>query len=155
MVVVVEVPVVLGGDMTVAEVVLGFDGFGFGAGDGNDEVIIGEIEAGKIELAEGAEEFAEGFGENLEPAGADVGVGEPGDALLAVLGSVDGGVGVKAVEFEEDFFGAARGGEPVADEGDFGVCVRMLAHLAPLWVMTTRAVRKIIWRSNRGDQFWM
>lgn len=112
---VVHLPIILSRDVAVTEVVAGADGFGFGAGDGNDEVVGGEVEVTEIELAEGAEEFAEGFGENLEPAGLDGGVVEPVNSLLAVLGGVDGGVGIETVELEEDFFGATRGGEPVAN----------------------------------------
>ena len=104
--------------MAITEVVFGTEGFGFGAGDGDDEVVGGEVEAGEIELAEGAEEFTKGRGENLEPAGMDFGVVEPVNSLFAVLGGVDGGVGVHVMELEEDFFGAAGSGEPVAGEGD-------------------------------------
>ena len=112
---IVELPVVLSGDVAITEVLARFDALSLGAGDGNDELVSGEVEVAEVNLAEGAEEFAEGFGENLEPAGADVGVGEPGDSLFAILGGVDRGGRVEAVELKEDLFGAARGSEPVAN----------------------------------------
>lgn len=153
---VIHLPVVLSRDVAVTEVSLRAKAFGFGAGDGDDEVVIGEVEAGEIELAEGAEEFAEGGGENLEPAGADVGVVEPVNSLFLVLGGVDGGVGIHVMKLEEDFFGAAGGSEPVAGERDArsgglgGHC-----YFAPFRVKTARAVRARMRRSSQRDQFWM
>lgn len=153
---VIHLPVILGRDMAITEVGFRAEAFGFGAGDGDDEVVIGEVEAGEIELAERAEEFAEGGGKNLEPAGADVGVVEPVNSLFLVLGGVDGGVGIHVMKLEEDFFGAAGGGEPVAGERDAGSggfgghC-----YFAPFRVKTARAVRARMRRSSQRDQFWM
>jgi len=96
----------------------GFNSFSFGAGNRDDEVIVGQIKAGKVDLAEWAEDFAEGFGENLEPAGADISVVEPIDSLFAILGSVDRGGRIKVVKLEENLFGTTGSSEPIADEGD-------------------------------------
>ncbi len=99
--------------MAITEVGFGAHGFSFGTGDGDDEVIIGEIEVGKIELAERTEEFAEGGGENLEPASANIGVVKPVNSLFAVLRSVNRGGRIHTMELEENFFGTAGGGEPI------------------------------------------
>ena len=154
---VVHLPVVLGRDMAITEVGLRAEAFGFGAGDGDDEVVIGEVEAGEIELTEGAEEFAESGGKNLEPAGADVGVVEPVNSLFLVLGGIDGGVGIHVMKLEEDFLGAAGGGEPVAGERDArsGGFFGRHCYFAPFRVKTARAVRARMRRSSQSDQFWM
>lgn len=110
---VIHLPVVLSRDVAVTEVSLRAKAFGFGAGDGDDEVVISEVEAGEIELAEGAEEFAEGGGENLEPASANIGVVKPVNSLFAVLRSVNRGGRIHTMELEENFFGTAGGGEPI------------------------------------------
>lgn len=127
---IIGLPIILGGDVAIADVGgmglvreknlvfslpgggtirfwLGADGFGFGAGDGDDEIIMAEVEMREIELAQDGENAAEGGGKKIEPAGFDGGIIEPVDALLAVLGGVDGGVGIEVVEFEKNFFGAA------------------------------------------------
>ena len=145
---IIHLPVILGGDVAITEVAAGADGFGLCAGNRDDEIVGGEVKMGEIELAERAEDFAEGARENLEPAGADGGVLEPGEFFGVILGGVDGGVGVETVQFQEDLLGAAGGGEPVADEGD--------AHyLAPRWVKTVPMVRRRMRKSRPRDQFWM
>ncbi len=118
---VVETPVILGRNMAITDVKGGvggsgsFDGFSFGAGDGNDKIISGEIKVGKVELAQGAEDFAEAGGKKVEPAGTNVGVAKPGDLAGAVLRGVNWGGRIHVMKLEEDLFGAARSGEPVAD----------------------------------------
>lgn len=118
---VVETPVILGRNMAITEVKGGvggsgsFDGFGFGASDGNDKIVSGEIEVGKVELTQGTEDFAEAGGKKVEPASTNVGVVKPGDLAGAVLGGVNWGGRIHVMKFEEDLFGAARSGKPVAD----------------------------------------
>ena len=145
---IIHLPVILGGDVAITEVAAGADGFGLGAGNRDDEVVGGEVKMGEIELAERTEDFAEGARENLEPAGADGGVLEPGEFFGVILGGIDGSVGVETVQLQEDLLGAAGGGEPVTDEGD--------AHyLAPRWVKTVPMVRRRMRKSRPRDQFWM
>ena len=84
--------------MTIAEVLGGFDGLSFGAGDRNDKVVLGEVEMAEIKLTKRAEEFAKKGRENLEPTGLDGGVIKPVDALFAILRSVDRGVWVETME---------------------------------------------------------
>lgn len=91
------------------------DGFGLGASDRDDKIIMAEVEMGKISLTQGAEDATESGWEEIEPAGFDRGILEPVDALWAILRGIDGGVRIEVVEFEEDFFGAALLGEPIAD----------------------------------------
>ena len=125
---IIRMPIILGGDVTITDMGgarmvgekdlilpcfggcaigtrLSADGFGFGAGNRDNEVIMAEVEVGKIVLAQRAEDAAEGGWENVEPAGFDRGVLEPVDAFFAVLGGINGGVGIEMVEFEKDFFG--------------------------------------------------
>lgn len=162
---IVHLPVILGGDVAVAEVVAGavrrlsLDRLGFGASNRDDKVVTGKVEVTKVELAERAEEFTQGFGENLEPAGVDGGVVKPVDTLLAILRGVDGGVGIEVVKLEEDFLGTAGGSEPVAGESNLRRgCVRLGRHsgyFAPLRNNTTTMVRKRMRRSRPTDQFWI
>lgn len=84
---------------------LGTDGFGFGTGNRDDEIVMAEVEVREIELAQDGENATESDREEIEPAGFDRSVLEPVDALFAVLGGVDRSVGIEVVEFEEDFFG--------------------------------------------------
>ena len=65
--------------MAVADVnaVFGADEFGFGAGDGNHNVVLGQIQMLKPKLAQRADETAKAGWENFNPTGAHVGVFEP------------------------------------------------------------------------------
>lgn len=138
---IVRLPIILRGDMAITDVGgmglvgeqnfvfpflggsairfwLSTDGFGFGASDRDDEVIVAKVKMRKIALAQRTEDTAKSGRKKVEPAGLDSGVFEPVDALWAVLGGVNRRIRVEMMKLEEDFFGATFFGEPITDEGN-------------------------------------
>ncbi len=124
---------------------LSADGFGFGASDRDDEVIVAKVKMRKIALTQRAEDTAKSGRKKVEPAGLDSGVFEPVDALWAVLGGVNRRIRVKMMKLEEDFFGATFFGEPITDEGNF--------HFAPFLSNTAPIVRRRMRKSSQRLQF--
>jgi len=106
--------------MTVADVTSGslFDSLRLGTGDGDDEIVVREVEMRKISLAKRAEKAAEAHGKKLEPANLDVSIFEPVDFFRVVLRSINRGGREHVREGFEDAFGAADISKPVADKGD-------------------------------------
>lgn len=100
-IVVIHLPVVLSRDMTITDMsgtsppfgIFGFDTLGLGTCDGNYEVIIGQIEMIKINLAERGEEAAEFAREDLQPSSLNLGIRKPIDALRIVFRGVDWRIG--------------------------------------------------------------
>ena len=65
-----KTPVILGRNVTITEVksISLFDGFGLGASDGNDKVVIREIKVIEVALAEWTKKTAEASWKDLKPA---------------------------------------------------------------------------------------
>ena len=96
----VRLPIILSGDMTITDMggvrligekdfvfalatggEIGFglsaDGFGLGAGDRDDKVVMTEVKMREIMLAQGTEDAAESGGEKIEPTSFNGGIFEP------------------------------------------------------------------------------